>query len=183
MSPVERPSPWRLEPALDRALVRPVASLEEVRAALDPELTWWGYVARPDGIRFLHRSGDEWQNALAEPGLVEARIFHPGADLRWLHDRGVVLEETSEEDLDADLQPDVLRLGGDGWWARDRRSRLWGEYLEDTETWYEESIPDPVRYEGIAPGHHHRYVFLHYREYVRHGAVRFVRFLRLQGGA
>jgi hypothetical protein len=149
---------------------------------LDPERTWWGFVSRPDAIRFLHRFGQEWRAILGEPGLAEARVFHPGADLHWRDGRGVVIEEGSREQLDAEPPPGTIALGGAGWLARERRSRLWGEYLDGSDFWYEEAIPDPLRYEGVSPGQHHRYVFVRYREYVQRGSVRFVRFLRLEGG-
>lgn len=165
----------------ESALARELASLDEAREAIVPGTAWWGYLARPDSIRFLHRSGEEWRRLLGDPDLVEARVFHRGADLHWLDGRGVVLEDVPPAASDREVAG-AQTIGGDGWWVRERRSRLWGKHLEGTEVWYEEVIPDPLRYEGIDAGPPQLYVFLCYREYVRGGAVRFVRFLGLEGG-
>lgn len=172
-----------VEPARDPIAVRPIATLEEAGRALETPGDWWGYLARPDTIRFLRQPGEAWRQDLADPALVEARIFRPEADLHWLEDRGVLLEAVFQDGTEAADPAGTTRIGGPGWAARDRRSRLWGEHLEGTETWYEEAIPDPLCYPGISPGLETRYVFLRYREYVRAGTVRFVRFLSLEGGA
>lgn len=171
------------EPARDPVAVRPIATLEEAGRVLETPGDCWGYLARPDTIRFLHQPGEAWRQDLADPSLVEARIFRPEADLHWLEDRGVLLEAISQDGTETAVAPGSIRIGGRGWAARDRRSRLWGEHLEGTETWYEEAIPDPLSYPEIPPGPEARYVFLRYREYVRAGVVRFVRFLSLEGGA
>ena len=172
-----------LAPLEELLRARPLRDLGAAREALALEGKWWGYEARPAAIRWLYRPREEWLQILGEETLVEARIFRAEVDIHWLDGRGVVIEEVSEEGREAELPPGAVYLGGDDWMVRQRRSRLWGEDLEGSDVWYEEMIPDPLRYEGIAAGPDQRYIFLRYREYVHEGAVRFVRFLKLEGGS
>lgn len=73
-----------------------------------------GYLATPAGIRFLYRPGAEWRELLAGPALVEARVFHLGADLHWLDGRGVLLQEVTQAQLAAEPPPDAISVGGHG---------------------------------------------------------------------
>jgi hypothetical protein len=160
-----------LGPARDRLAVRPLATAEEVAAGLDPAGDFWGFYTTPAEARLLRAPADRWREVAEQPWLQELRVFGPDRDLRWQGDRGVALT-LSEAGL----------VGGSGWLQRDRRSRLWGEWLEGTDTWYEERIPEPLRYSGLAPGTAHRYAFLGYREYVQDGVVRYVRYVEVVGG-
>lgn len=170
----------RLRPCRERVTVHPVATVEEAGAALAPAADCWGYLATPAAIRLLHRPGPEWATLLAEPRLAEARIWNPRLDLRWRDGRGVLLR-VADPEAAGDGSPGET-LGGDGWWLRDRRSRLWGEWLEATGLWYEERIPDPIAYPGLEPGPENRNPFLRYREYVHGGVVAHLRFVKLEGG-
>lgn len=156
--------------------VRSVRSLEEALAELTPDRRYFGFLTTPSQARWLFRAGGEWKDLLAaEPRLEEVRLFNHEADLHWLAGFGVLLREGA-----ASVEGET-RIESPGWLERCRRSRLWGEWLEDTETWYEERIPDPQAYEGIEPGAAHNFVFLLYREYVEAGQIRHVRYLGLEG--
>ncbi len=164
---------------------------EEVRVrAFDSFTAWceaippgepWGFYTTPTKARLLRRRGLEWSELLAWPRLVEARLFAAGCDARWLEDRGIVLELVPPgEARDGEGEEGI---GGAGWLQRDRRSRLWGSWLEGSEAWYEERIPDPLFYRGLPPGPENRFPFLRYREYVRRGVVEMVRYLAVEGGS
>lgn len=168
----------RLEEAGDRLLVRPAAALSELTAELAPEGLYWGFVTTAQEALVLQRRGKQWAELLgSQAWLEETRVFNEASDLHWLGDRGVVLREAPEGAEGGDV------IGGPGWLERRRRSRLWGEELGDTGTWYEERIPDPQVYEGIKPGAGNDLVFLRYVEYIRGGEVRYVRYLGLEGEA
>jgi hypothetical protein len=166
----------QLTPASEGLALRPLASLGEVVASLPSQTPCWGFYTTPTIARLLRAPRSRWEEIAGPPHLQELRIFGPERDLHWLGDRGV---ELAVVPAPSDPSPD--RIGGPGWLQRDRRSRLWGEPLGDTGTWYEERIPDPLRYEGLEPGSH-RFAFLVYREYVQAGAVRYVRYLEVEGG-
>lgn len=162
----------------ERVGVTPLASLSELHAALEGCKVAWGCLITPTEARLLHRPAAEWEELLATPHLLEARLFAADRDLHWLDGRGVALRVLGQTG-DA---PEVT-LGGDGWWWRDRRVRLWGEHLEGHDVWYEERIPDPQVYEGLPAGPENRFPFLVMREYVRRGRVEYVRFLEVKGEA
>lgn len=175
----------RLRPLTEAVVVRPVADWRETLRHLDSASDLWGFAATAARAELGRYPAERWRELLAQPRLVEARLFDGTWDLHWLDGRGVLLEvaEPGDGSRGQTEQPGDFRIAGDGWLQRDRRSRLWGEWLEGTDTWYEERIPDPLRYEGIAPGLDHRYVFLRYREYVRDGRVEYVRYLEVEGGS
>jgi hypothetical protein len=149
----------------------------ELLALLPEAEGLWGYALTPATARLARLSGDQWRSVLREPFLLEARIFSSELDLHWLDGRGVCLRirGVGEAGRDDDI-------AGQCWWWRDRRCRLWGENLEGHDAWYEERIPDPQRYAGLAPGAQSLYPFLRMREYLRAGSVRYVRFLEVEGG-
>jgi hypothetical protein len=169
----------RLRPASDQVAVRPLASLADLVAELDPAGTYWGWYTTPTEARLLRTAAGHWDEVAARLHLQELRVFAPDRDLVWQVDRGVALSVVPRPG--GEPAPDLI--GGLGWLQRDRRSRLWGEHLEGTDTWYEERIPDPLQYEGFAPGTANRYAFLRYREYVRSGVVLYVRYIAVEGGA
>jgi hypothetical protein len=158
--------------ATEGLAARILAAPAEVAAGLDPAKEYWGFYTTPTAARLLRASQVGWSELARAPHLQELRVFGADRDLHWRGDRGVVLTTT----LAAEATDGVA--GGSGWWQRDRRSRLWGELLEGTETWYEERIPDPQRYEGLPAS---RYAFLVYREYVEDGVIRYVRYIDVQG--
>ena len=171
-----RDIPAGLVQSRDHVRVRPLSALTELTAGLEPEKRYWGFVLTASEARWHRRSGREWAELLEdEPWLEEARVFDEALDLHWLGDRGVSLRRVGEGEQGKDV------LGGTGWLQRDRRSRLWGEELGDTGTWYEERIPNPLVYEGVEPGAGKDLVFLKYVEYVQGGEVRHVRYLGLEG--
>jgi hypothetical protein len=174
----------RLLPRAEVVAVHPVADWREVLDRLDPAATLWGMAATAARAELGRYPVERWRQILERPRLIEARLFDETRDLHWLEGRGVVLEVAGSGAAGdgPDRSPPAERIGGDAWLQRDRCSRLWGEWLEDTDTWYEERIPDPLRYPGIEPGAGHRYVFLRYREYIREGRVEYVRYLGLEGG-
>lgn len=174
----------RLVDLSETVSVRPVANWREVLDRRDPEATMWGMAATAARAELGLHPVERWREILERPRLIEARLFDETLDLHWLEGRGVVLEVAGSNAAEDghDQPPPAERIEGEAWLQRDRRSRLWGEWLEDTETWYEERIPDPLRYPGIEPGAHHRYVFLRYREYLREGRVEYVRYLGVEGG-
>ncbi|HET9212194.1 MAG TPA: hypothetical protein VFR03_17455 [Thermoanaerobaculia bacterium] len=151
---------------------QPLASLEELMARLPPEPSW-GFYTTPAEARLLRAPNTRWREIASLPELQELRVFSTERDLHWQAGRGVELSVVSGADDGA-----ALAVGGAKWLQRERRSRLWGEHLAG-DLWYEERIPDPLRYEGLAPA---RYAFLRYREYVRDGAVVYVRYLGVEGG-
>ncbi len=117
-----------------------------------------------------------WLEELSKPRVREVRVFNARLDARWLEDRGVSLATEPEG------EPADAVVGGAEWLQRDRRSRLWGAWLKGTDSWYEERIPDPLRYQGLTPGAEHRFAFLCYREYIRCGVVEHIRFIEVEGG-
>ncbi len=168
----------QLTPASEGLAIRPLAGLAEIAeivTSLPLETPCWGFYTTPTTARLLRAPRNRWEEIAALPHLQELRVFGPERDLHWLGDRGV---ELAVVPAPSSSSPD--RIGGPGWLQRDRRSRLWGELLGDTGTWYEERIPDPLRYEGLGS---HRFAFLVYREYVQAGVVRYVRYVEVQGGA
>jgi hypothetical protein len=171
--------PGHLRPATDQVAVRPLASPADLVAGLDPAGTCWGWYTTPTEARLLRAEADHWAEVAAQPNLQQLRVFALDRDLAWLVDRGVALSVVPPPG--GESAPELI--GGPGWLQRDRRSRLWGEHLEGTDTWYEERIPDPLLYEGLAPGAENRYAFLRYREYVRSGVVLYVRYIAVEGGA
>ena len=154
----------------ERVAVSPVEAWEPALAGLAPDAPLWGYLLTPSEARLCRLPAREWERQLASPRVQEARVFGAGRDLHWLDGRGVLLQVDSSGPI-----------GGEGWLERERCSRLWGEWLEDTGTWYEERIPDPLRYEGLEARKEHRNAFLRYREYVREGSVQYVRYLAVEG--
>lgn len=201
-------APARLEPMTDRLIAEPFDRLEafweRLAAAGDGQL--WGFFTTPAEAALERHDPAGWRRRLGPLALVEVRLFDERVDLHWLEDRGVLLGLASDGARDlgsgqggsgdgpgesgggagqgerqggsggdgASGEP----VGGPGWLQRDRASRLWGERLADTGTWYEERIPRPQRYGGLGPSR--RYPFLAYREYVEGGAVRYLRYLRLE---
>jgi hypothetical protein len=153
--------------------VRLLATLEELASRLPLEESW-GFYTTPGEARLLRAPLGRWQEIASLPRLQELRVFGPERDLHWLAGRGVELSTGSDPGVS-----ESQRIGGAGWLQRERRSRLWGEHLAE-DRWYEERIPDPLRYEGLAPS---RFAFLLYREYVRDGVVGYVRYLGVEGGA
>lgn len=173
-------SRWQLEEA--PALVRssPLTSLAAAQAVLQDGEPYWGFFSTPAEIRLEQASGAAWREHLAHPRLLEVRVFSGDLDLHWREGRGVLLEE--EAAPAAALAGGAICIGGPGWMGREQRSRLWGEHLEGTDTFYEGRIPDPWRYPGLTPGPAQRYAFLRYREYLKEGVVRHVRYLEIVGG-
>lgn len=165
-----------LLPAIDPFEVRTLASPAEVVSGLVPSGLVWGFYTTPSEARLLRAAPERWAELAAQRHLQELRVFGPERDFHWLEGGGVAITSAP-----AGAPPGLA--GSSGWWQRDRRSRLWGETLGDTGTWYEERIPDPQVYEGLVPAAGERYAFLLYREYVHAGAVRYVRYLDVQGGA
>jgi hypothetical protein len=161
----------RLTGPSEPVLARPLASHEDLLSRL-PQEPSWGFYTIATEARLLHAPAARWQEIAARSDLQELRVFNPDRDLHWRAGRGVELTASSEP---GGPEPTI---GGAGWLQRDRRSRLWGEHLQG-DRWYEERIPDPLRYEGLTPA---RYAFLVYREYVQAGAVRYVRYLGVEGG-
>lgn len=180
--PAGRP---RLVDLAETVVVRPVADWREALSAFDRGADCWGFVATAARVVLGRHPVERWTELLESARLAEARLFDDRRDFHWLEDRGVVLEIAGEGDGAATVarQPQNFLIAGDGWFQRDRRSRLWGEWLEGTDSWYEERIPDPQRYEGLEPGAGHRYAFLCYREYIRYGRVEYVRYRSVEGGA
>lgn len=166
----------RVRPSEDRLALRPLPTLEAGLTVLEEERMYWGFFTTPGEAEMSHWSGATWRRELAKHHVVEARIFGCGVDVHWLEDRGVLLAQDAEQ-----KEPQVI--GGVGWSERDRRSRLWGEWLEGTDTWYEERIPRPLRYPGLEASARHRFPFLEYREYIRNGVVESVRYLHVKGAA
>lgn len=162
----------RLVPVAGPFAVRPLARVEEVVAELTPDSRSWGFYTTPAEARLLRAPVERWAEVAGLPHLQELRLFGPEGDFHWREGSGVAITPAPGG-----------APGSPGWWQRDRRSRLWGERLEGTESWYEERIPDPLFYEGLLPGAEERYAFLLYREYVYAGAVRYVRYLGVEGGA
>ena len=152
----------------------PVESIEALVERLESEKTYWGFWIIPTRVRLERRSAADWRDVLREPHLQEARIFSRSLDLHWLDGRGLVV---------APGAGDGTSVGGDGWLERSRKSRLWGEWLEGTRAWYEERIPDPHEYVGLEPGPQNRFAFLRYREYLRDGQVRTIRYEGVEGGS
>lgn len=177
--------PLRLVELAETIVVRPVASLVGALGAFDAAASVWGFVATAARVDLGRYPLDRWRELLGHPRLVEARLFDDQRDLHWLEGRGVLLSVDHPADPGGaqEQSPADLRIEGKQWLQRDRRSRLWGEHLGGTESWYEERIPDPLRYPGIEPVDGHRYVFLRYREYVRGGRVEIVRYLEVVGGS
>lgn len=169
-------SPAPLRPSREPLAARPLARLEDALEAIAPREDYWGFLATPAEARLERRPGAEWRELLARPRRLEARIFADRLDLRWLDDRGLALVPAAEADADG-----LEVVGGEGWQERERRSRLWGEWLEGSELWVEERIPRPIAYRGLAPGPASRDPFLRYVEYVRGGVVRQVRYLTVEG--
>ena len=164
-----------LGPLGDRLEIAALANVGEAAGSLVDESLYWGYYTTPDTARFLRHTWAGWRETLATARLQEARIFDRLVDVRWSGDRGVRLG------LDQGGGEPGGALAGEGWLQADRRSRLWGEWLAGTRTWYEGRIPDPLCYEGLEGGDHERFVFLIYREYIRAGTVHYSRLLDVEG--
>ena len=167
----------RLTDASEGLAPRPLKSPEEVVARLGEATSYWGWYATPAEARLLSGLPAFWREVALRPYLQELRVFGPDRDAQWWEGRGVELAVVPKPTAPS---PDLI--GGPGWLQRDRRSRLWGEWLEGTDAWYEERIPDPLRYQGLEPGAQNRYAFLRYREYIQGGVVRYVRYLGVEGG-
>lgn len=185
MSPGDDPTGRpRLADLAETVAVRPIADWREALRAIDAGTTCWGIVATAARMTLGRHAIERWKELLDSPRLIEARVFDDEWDLHWLEDRGVILEVAGPGAASepASGRPEELLIAGDGWYQRNRRSRLWGEWLEGTDSWYEERIPDPQRYEGLEPGEGHRYAFLLYREYIREGRVEYVRYRSVEGG-
>jgi hypothetical protein len=150
-----------------------LASLDQALAELPETGELWGFWTTPARAGLGRRAAAEWQAVLSDPRLLEARVFGEALDLHWLAGRGFCLRP-------AGAAPGEAIGGGEEWLERERRSRLWGEWLAEAAGWYEERIPDPQRYEGLVPGRD-VLAFLVYREYVAAGVVRYVRYLRVEG--
>ncbi len=133
--------------------IHPLANLEDFLAKLPSEETWGFYTTATEAC-LLRAPRARWEEIARRPTLQELRVFNDERDLHWLGDRGVELAV-----IPTAPEGSAQHIGGPGWVQRDRRSRLWGEALEGTATWYEERIPDPLRYEGLDPGSP-RYAFL-----------------------
>lgn len=162
-----------LRPASERLLARALASRDELAAAVEAAASGWGFSTTVTEARLFHGPAARWLELARSPDLLELRVFSPGRDVHWLGSRGVELVVAGPAEPGG-----APMIGGPGWLVRDRRSRLWGEWLRD-DLWYEERIPDPLRYEGLAGS---RYAFLRYLEYVRGGRVCHVRCLAVEGG-
>ncbi|MGH9361588.1 MAG: hypothetical protein ACRD2T_06695 [Thermoanaerobaculia bacterium] len=171
-----RGSAFPLQHMTDRLSARPVASLAEAARLLPEDGDLWGFFTAPAEAHLGRLSAAEWRAVLADPRLTEARIVDEVWVLHWLGGRGVYLK-AGGEDAAEDL------VAGEGWLQRERRSRLWGEWLAEAGGWYEERIPDPLRYTGLPQGPESRFAFLVYREYIFRGAVCHVRYLRLEGAS
>lgn len=163
----------------ERVEAVPVADLLAYLVTLDPTAERWGFAATAVRARLGRLSLREWSEILAAPRLLEARLWDTTEDLHWLEGRGVLLRVIPTS---ASVTGGAsLAVDGSGWLVRRRRSRLWGEWLEEAGGWYEERIPDVLHYDGIAPGAESRNVFLVAREYVRLGVVEHVRYLSVEG--
>lgn len=154
-------------------VARKIPDLSTGVARLAPARPYWGFWTTPATAQLQRRLGREWQAQIDQEPPVELRVFGQDLDLHWLAGRGVCLSA-------AETSP--AEVGGPGWLERDRRSRLWGEWLEPTDAWYEERIPDPLRYGGLDPNAGNRFAFLRYREYIHRGVLQYVRYLGVEGG-
>lgn len=175
-----------MEVAQERLWARSIANIEEGFAALtageESDRVLWGYLLTASRARLLSASLSLWREAVtASPFLQELRVFDGAVDFHWLGERGVV-QSVDGETNDGEGTGDPV-VAPEGWLQRDRRSRLWGEWLRGTELWYEAGIPDPIAYEGLSPGPEQRFVFLRYREYICHGRAKYIRYLDIEGGA
>ena len=180
--PAGRP---RLADLAETVVVRPVADRRAALRGIDPASACWGFAATAARVVLGRYPVERWAELLESPRLVEARLFDDRRDFHWLEGRGVVLEVAAAGTAaePAGRQPRDFLIAGEEWLQRDRRSRLWGEWLEDSDSWYEERIPDPQRYEGLEPSAGNRFAFLLYREYIRAGRLEYVRYLGVEGGA
>jgi hypothetical protein len=175
MSEPRRASAFPLQRMTGRLLARPLDHLAAVEEVLPATGDLWGFFTTAAEARLGRHTAAQWRSFLRRPGLVEARIFDEERDVHWLAGRGLFLVAAGPDADPAEV------VGGEGWLQRDRRSRLWGEWLAEAGGWYEERIPHPQCYSGLAPGPENNFAFLVYREYVCQGAVRYVRYLRVEG--
>jgi hypothetical protein len=177
MTAPRRGSAFPLQKMTDRLVARRLASVAAARSSLLPEEgDLWGFFTTPSEAHLGRRAAADWKSVLSDPRLVEARIFGEVMDLHWRGGQGILLAAGG-----ANAAGD--RVGGDSWLQRERRSRLWGEWLGEAGAWYEERIPAPLRYEGLSQGPESRFAFVVYREYVSSGTVCYVRYLRVEGAA
>lgn len=176
MSELKWNVPARLQAGESRVAIRPVESLSDLLELVDEDRGYWGMVLTAAAARLGRAPGATWKERLREDTLLQARLFEPASDLRWRSGRGVVLR-VLKPGAAADDGETVI--GGAGWCRRERCERLWGKALDGSGTWYEERIPAPQTYEGLAPGH--RFAFLKVVEYVEGGSVRYVRYVEVEG--
>jgi hypothetical protein len=175
----------RLEYLTEAVIVRPVADRRQALGGFEPGSACWGFVATAARAVLGRYPLERWTELLESPRLIEARLFDDRRDFHWLENRGVVLEAPGTNVAAEPTEPAerTFRIEGEHWLQRDRLSRLWGTWLEGTDSWYEERIPDPQRYGGLDPGKESLYGFLRYREYIRDGRVEYVRYRSVEGGA
>ena len=177
MTASRQESAFILETMTDRLEIRPVGTLAEALALLPEADDRWGFWTTPAEAHLGRQNAEQWRSVLAMPRLTEARIFGEDMDLHWRGDRGVCLRLRTAEAASEEL------VSGPGWLQRQRRARLWGEWLAEAGGWYEERIPDALRFAGLAWGPENVLAFLVYREYVFRGAVQYVRYLGVEGGS
>ncbi|HEX4955815.1 MAG TPA: hypothetical protein VF017_20700 [Thermoanaerobaculia bacterium] len=169
----DRPD-FGLKPLALSLAARPVSTLAEGLAILPATAALWGFTATPAQARLARKPAAEWQALLPTLHLLEARLFSPEVDFRWLGGQGVVLS-------DGGAGGERVAGPGPDWYTRERWCRLWGEHLEGKGSWYEQRIPDPIVYQGLPADPEHRNPFVVLREYVRGGVVEHVRFLTVEG--
>jgi hypothetical protein len=161
----------------------PVTDLLAYLATLDGSERRWGSAATAATAQLGRLSIEEWMKILAGPRLLEARLWNEGEDLHWLAGRGLLLRTLAAGELPSG-GASLIVDGGD-WLTRDRKSRLWGEWLDQQGAergWYEQQVPDVLQYGGVSRGPDSLYVFILVREYVRGGLVQHVRFRGVEGG-
>jgi hypothetical protein len=176
MSLGDRTSAFPLEPMRDALAVQPIGRLDDALDLLPQVGEPWGFWTTPAEAHLGRLPAGEWRSILSGPRITEARVFDEETDLHWRGDRGLRLATRQAAGAGARL------VDGGGWLQRERRSRLWGEWLAEAGGWYEERIPRPHRYQGLPEGPEGCLAFLVYREYVRRGVVEHVRYLRVEGG-
>jgi|HubBroStandDraft_3_1064219.scaffolds.fasta_scaffold12092_2 hypothetical protein len=175
MTTGRRTSAFLLERMRDPLAVQPIGRLEEALDLLPREGEPWGFWTTAAEAHLGRLPAGEWRSILSGPRIAEARVFDGETDLHWRGDRGLRLSTRLPAATGAGP------VNGNGWLQRERRSRLWGEWLAEAGGWYEERIPKPHRYQGLPEGPEACRAFLVYREYVRGGVVEYVRYLRVEG--